>query len=55
MVSLFNRLARKVSSQLQIPYPQEVERGVLSYLAFLKDRMVDPDTQESDQLFNHKE
>jgi len=55
MVSLFNRLARKVASQLHIPYPQQVERDLLSYLAFLKDRTVDPDTQESEQLFKHEE
>lgn len=38
MVGLFNRLARKVSSQLHIHYPRQVERDLLSYLVYLKDR-----------------
>lgn len=40
MVGMFNRLARKVSSQLTITYPEDAEKRVLSYLATLKERAI---------------
>jgi hypothetical protein len=40
MVGIFNRLARKVSSQLTITYPEDAEKRVLSYLAILKERAI---------------
>ncbi len=42
-VSLFNRLARKVSAQLQISYPQAVEGNLLAFLDYLKARTINPD------------
>jgi hypothetical protein len=41
MLEVFQRLARQTASQLQIPYPERVEKDILSYLHNLKENSGD--------------
>ncbi len=43
MVGVFNQLARQTSNQLQIEYPDRVERDIIEYLQYLKGRPGNPE------------